>query len=208
MKSFMRVMMGTAVLAVAVMAAPVTGQAYSYNAWVGMTGAKTVAVNPFYSFSLSAPYSGSLLAKFDYGFTDHADIFVDITSGYIMPRFDLLKNNAAILGVYLGSGPGLQVHGFFDESDILAIEYNVGLTTSAWDFSGIDAFAIIAPTLKLGDFGVWVEADFNSIISGFGFDMGAGVYLNVGDNQISLGVNSILGSPYIGGWLWAPFSFN
>lgn len=185
---------------------------YSHNAWVGMTGARTLAVNPFYNIDLSAPYGSTFLAKFDYGFTDQADIFIDVTSRWIMPRYDLSGNNLLIAGLYLptGSGPGIQLHGIYDEMENFAIEYNLALSTAAWDFSSPDLKLIVAPTLKLGDFGIWVEADLNSIISSFDFDMGAGIYINAGDNQISLGVNNILargGSRNIGAWLWAPFTF-
>ncbi len=211
MRTMNRVILGAAILASVVMVSPNLGQAYSYNAWVGMTGAKTVAVNPFYSFGIDSAntgsyLTGSVLFKFDYGFSDYADIM--LTPTWIMPRFDLLKNNLLILGVQLGTAPALQIHGFYDKMDLIAIEYNVYTVANDWSLSGFDVGAIVAPTLKLGNFGIWVEADFNSIIGGFGFDMGAGIYINAGANQISLGVNSILGSPNIGGWLWAPFSFN
>jgi hypothetical protein len=214
MKFLRRMVLGTAVMAGMIMMTPQLGRAYSYNAWVGMTGAKTVAVNPFYSVGIGkgTTYQGSFVGALDYGFSDKADIFIDFTDGWLMPRYDLSGDNLAIVGLMLGSaasgfGPGLQLHGIYDKAKMFAIEYNLDLSTAGWDFSGINMNAIVAPTLKLGNFGVWVEGDFNGLISGFGFDMGAGIYVNVGDDQISLGVNSILGSPNIGGWLWAPFSF-
>ncbi len=216
MRTMTRMVLGMIALGAVVLMTPETGRAYSYNTIVGMTGANTVAINPFYSFGIdvnntSTLYKGSLLAIFEYGFSDKADIFVAPAAGWIMPRYDISGNNLAILGLMLGVGPGLQVHGIFDELDVFAFEYNVYLNTAAWDFSGINVGAFIAPTVKFGNFGIWVEGDFNyntALTTGaFTFDMGAGIFINAGDNQISLGVNSILGSPNIGGWLWAPFSF-
>lgn len=174
-----------------------------------MTGAKTVAVNPFYSVSPTAPYKGSVTAKFDYGFSDVADIMVDISDGWIMPRYDFTGGNSLLIGgLMLGSGgPGLQIHGFYDKQDMWAVEYNLAYSSAGWDFSGSDISAIVAPTLKLGDFGVWVEGDANTLLTSMAFDMGAGIYVNVGDNQISIGVNTLLSSPSVGAWLWAPFSF-
>jgi hypothetical protein len=208
-KMMKRLSLGLMVLAAAVMAAPVMGSAYSYGAWVGMTGAKTVAVNPFYAISFSNPYAGTPTIKFDYGFSDKFDVMFDISDGWIMPRVDLLGNNLLIAAVQLGTaGPGLQLHGFYDKAKMFALEYNLYTTTGGWNFSSFNMGAIIAPTLKLGDFGIWVEADLNNIITGFGFDMGAGVYINVDKSQISIGVNSILGSPNLGAWLWTPFGLN
>ena len=208
MKSLRRISVAVLIFAAFVMLSPARVLAYSYGAWVGMTGAKTVAVNPFYSIALSAPYAGAVTAKFDYGFSDVADIMVDISDKWVMPRYDLTGGKSYLIaGLMLGAAPGLQLHGIYDDQSMWAIEYNVAYSATAWDFSGSDLGAIIAPTLKLGDFGVWVEGDLNSIITGFSFDMGAGIYINAGDNQISIGVNSILGTPNIGAWLWAPFSF-
>ncbi len=198
----------TAIFAAFMMLSPSQISAYSYGAWVGMTGAKTVAVNPFYSVSLSAPYAGAVTSKFDYGFSDTADIMVDVSDGWIMPRYDFTGGKSLLIGgLMLGNAPGVQLHGIYDDQSLWAVEYNLAYSTSTWDFSGSDLSAIVAPTLKLGDFGVWVEGDVNTILTKLGFDMGAGIYINAGDNQISIGVNSILGKPNVGAWLWAPFSF-
>ncbi len=210
MKTLRRVSLGLAVLAAMVMATPDLGSAYSYGAWVGMTGAKTVAVNPIYGIDLSTGV-GAVDFKFDYGFSDTVDIFLDISSGYIMPRYDISGNNLLIAGLVLGSAPGLQIHGIWDELDMFALEYNVWYSASDWLFSGFDTGIIIAPTLKLGDFGVWVEGDIaTGDFTAVGFDMNAGIYVNLGDNQISIGATGLLGNDGIGigAWLWAPFGLN
>lgn len=178
------------------------GYSYSYGCWVGMTGANTVAVNPFYSMDFDGSGTASLTAKLDFGVTDSFDFMMDFTSLWFMGRYDLLGNNLAILGVSLDpSAAGLQIDGIYDDADMWAIEYNVGATYS---YAGDFGYAVlVAETLKLGDFGLWVEEDYDGA-----FNLNAGIYANIGDSQLSVGATGLTSGSYgIGAWWWQPFAF-
>ena len=210
-------------------------QAYSYNAWGTMTGARTLAVNPFFWGSLKGGAGLTVDAVLLYGFTPRFDVIADIaevniapTAGYalsyLMPRFDLGKNNILALQLTAAnSSPASfsitpQYH-FFAENGRLAIEFNAGLTIPFSDLDGSSLYAVIAPVLKIapGSLHLFLEVDPSySAFDGSGasaLNLVPGVWIGLagGRHQFSFGVplgGVTSGSVGVGYalWYWTTFS--
>lgn len=203
------------------LAMPNKAHCYSYGAWVGMTGANTLALNPFLSGNLGNGTPATFTdwdMLLEFGFGDKADIFYSFSSSWGMIRYDFSGKNLAIAALMISSSSvGLQYHAIYDELDKFAIEGNV-----YFDFPYETNFgesmtigAIIAPVLKLGAINIFVEFDPAYTLAGGGaFSLGIvpGVCFNIGDSQLSIGIplgDVASGSLSVGygAWLWVPFSF-
>jgi hypothetical protein len=210
-------------------------QAYSYNAWGTMTGARTLAVNPFFWGPLKGGAGLTVDAVLLYGVTPRVDLIADIaevsiapTAGYalsyLMPRFDLGKNNILALQLTMAnSSPASfsvtpQYH-FFAENDRLALEFNAGLTIPVSDPAASSVYAVIAPVLKIvpGTLHLFLEVDpsYNAF-DGSGssaLNLVPGVWLGLagGKHQFSFGVplsDATSGSAGVGYalWYWTTFA--
>jgi hypothetical protein len=194
---------------------------YSYNAWVGMTGADTIAVNPFLSGALTPdPMSYTdFEMMLEWGFSDKMDFFYNFTGNWGMIRYDFSGKDLAIVGVQAGADYlSLQYHLIYDELDMFAIEANVALTFPYGAMlDAMEIGAVIAPVLKL-PFGVSVYLEINPVYTfgddgGFGLELVPGLCFDIGDAQLSVGLplGDILSENGIsvsyGAWLWIPFNY-
>jgi hypothetical protein len=149
-----------------------SASAYTYSAYTSMTGAKTLALNPFLyleDFSDRAASGADLVIA--YGIRDNLDIYANLAgfyglndipdanpyySSWIMPRIDFGKNNIAALqlGITLDDEgtaqfyAGPQYH-FCWENDVFALEanamfYSKNNPTTANPWAG----AIVGPVWK------------------------------------------------------------
>jgi hypothetical protein len=221
------------VLALLLSFASVRGvQAYSYTAWGTMTGAKTLALNPFFYGPLEGDFALNADLAILYGFTPTFDIIANLASltvtpdfgyagSYIMPRIDLGKNN--IIGVQLGMDSSFapynvvpQYH-FFIENGKAAFELNVSANIP---FSAPDSTilgAVVAPVYKFvpGKFHAFVEIDPSYTLGGsFALNVVPGIWLGLaeGKHQFCLsapltGVTSSDGMGVtFGAWYWTTFT--
>jgi len=138
--------------------------AYTYSAWTSMTGAKTVAINPFVqtSFDEIDQVSTDLVAG--YGFTDQFDLYVNIATlspikefsyagSWVMPRYALSENK--IIALQLGTDKenltlSPQFHAFRDNGPFV-LEFNAGLSTNSSDFAAGSLFATFGLVYKLSE---------------------------------------------------------
>ncbi len=208
--------------------------AYSYTAWGAMTGAKTLAINPFFYGPIKGGFGLNTDLVISYGFTSNFDVIADLASlslystsrymgSYIMPRFDLGKNNILALQLNVVNTDPLsysvspQYH-FFYENDTLAFELNLGATVpfSTPDTSTLSG--VVVPVYKIvkGAFHLFFEIDPSYTLGNSGtFNLnlvpGVCILLAGGKHQICLGVplsgvtSSSMGVGF-GTWYWTTFS--
>lgn len=202
---------------IGVVAVAERGQAYSYDAWTGMTGKGTIAINPFVSGDLNASFTDvGMWAGF--GLSDTADILFDFANMAGMFRYDFSGgNNVGIVALALSSTSlGLQYHMIVDPDEgIFAFEGNIYFN---FPYTGMLADmslgAYLAPVLKLGEVvSLYVEVDpsYSLADSAFALQLVPGLCFNIGDGQLSVGfpVTGLLdGSTAVsyGMWYWFPFS--
>jgi hypothetical protein len=151
MKRIGKVSVVAAIGAMSLTAAVESGHAYSYSAWVGMTGANTIAINPFFGGDFAGNVFSQADVVLEYGISDYADIFTSIT-GWGMVRYDFSKgNNVGIGALYLDSEKlGLQYHMIKSFADIFTLEANVDVYMPYADMIGTMNFsAYIAPVVTL-----------------------------------------------------------
>lgn len=198
-----------------------TGNAYSYGAWVGMTGANTIAWNPFLSGSLDGESLTDWENLVEFGVSDYADIFLSLSADpWGMVRYDLSKgNNVGIVGLYLDSGSaGLQYHMITALADIFTLEANVSVSVP---YMGADSFgnmsfgAIIAPVLTFTEkMAFYCEIDPSFTLGeegGFDLTLVPGLWFSLGNGELSVGfpIGGLTGgdvSVSYGAWYWIPFS--
>jgi len=195
---------------------------YSFNLWGSMTGAKTLALNPFL-YGAIGPFDATLDLVAGYGVSDRLDVYADLAGLYydgfgalsysgswVMPRFDLGANNilALSVGESFDSSTGAasfylwpQYH-FFWENDKFALEFNGGVNIPLDAPETSSALLFFAPVYKIldGTFHVFCEIDPSYIASGVdkGFDLTLlpGFWFGFGEealHQFSIGVS-------VGGW--------
>ncbi len=147
---------------------------YSFSAWTSMTGAKTLAVSPFFYFSPIGSSGEDMDISMDavvgYGVSDKADVFLNLASlnlksepgsygsSWIMPRYDFGNSNIGALqiGVTQDANNDLKTffgphYHFFWENDKLAFELNaLWLSKNNPLSSNGDAYAFgcISPVYK------------------------------------------------------------
>jgi hypothetical protein len=204
---------------------------YSYTAWTGMTGAKTLAVNPF-AYGSFSPFKGvSIDTVLALGVTANFDILADLATvniadpvsyggSWILPRFDL--GGANILGLQIGWDTSVftlipQYH-LFKENDRFAFEFNLGAKIPFADPLVVGLSAVVAPVLKIVPnlLDLFVEVDPGYTFSSpgtFSLNVVPGICLLWGpnsSNQVCAGLilSNVTGtvSTGFGVWYWHPFS--
>ena len=193
-------------------------RAYSFSAYGSMTGAKTLAVNPFL-YGAIGPFDARLDLVAGYGISDRFDCFANIAGlfydgfggfnyagSWVMPRFDLGANNILALmageeydpvtgaaGFYLYP----QYH-FFWENTRTAFEINGGVSIPLDAPETATAYLYFAPVLKIvdGTFHVFCELDSYYVAAGEekGFNLAVmpGVWFGFGEealHQFSVGLS-------------------
>ncbi len=220
MNRFSRLTMTALIAAAGVLTAAQNGQAYSYSAWVGMTGANTIAVNPFIGGSFDGTsYTDMADLVLEYGISDYADMFASV-NGWGMVRYDFSRGeNMGIAALYFDSTQlGLQYHMIKGFSDAFSLEANVYFN---FPYGGINSMienmgmgAIIAPTVIFGKAAFYLEVDpAYTLGTGGGFDLKLvpGLWFKVGNGELSIGVpiTGLTGggaSVSYGAWYWIPFT--
>jgi hypothetical protein len=206
MKNMFRLAVAIALLAATL---PSSGSAYSFSAWGTMTGAKTLAVNPFL-YSAVGPFDATLDLVAGYGITDKIDVFANIAGVYydgygktsvygswIMPRYDLGGNNVVALMAVADYGEGAdpsfriwpQYH-FFWENDTFAAEINAGvdIPVAAPVESSVSVYLAPVWKIKDGTFHAYCELDpsYTSAGAEKGFDLAVlpGLWFGFGEEAL------------------------
>ena len=209
-------------------------QAYSYDAWGTMTGARTLAVNPFFWGPLKGGQGLSMDMVLLYGFTARFDVIADVAElnllprpgyalSYLMPRFDLGKNNILAIqftasGIYPVSFSVTPQYHFFTESRGMAFEFNAGLSIPFSSPSSSSLYAVLAPVWKIVDGKVHLYLEIDPSLAfgnppSFGLNLVPGVWIGLagGKHQFSLGIplyGVTSGNFAVGyaAWYWTTFS--
>jgi len=201
MKGIRKAIAVTVVIA-GIFGAAVSGFSYAYDPWTGMTGDKTLSVNPFFHGGIS-PFSWNVDTVVAYGFASNIDVIADLatfgTTGYggswIMPRYDFASGviGALQLGYFGGSSLISPQFHYFTETDYYAIEFNAYVNLNFAGKFGYTVGAYAAPVWKVvtNFLYVFVEIDptYDSINS-FTLPVIPGICFNMGSaGQLSLGLN-------------------
>jgi hypothetical protein len=225
----MRVLRNVALTAVLVMGMMIVmldkAHAYSFNAWVGLTGDKTIAINPFmYGNITPGSFSSTFENVVEFGIGANADFFIS-TMGWGMARFGLgdpnqiiaLKATAGLGDTNGGFGTfGPQYHGVFNFGDTFTLEANLWWDLSYMNLADMTITAVIAPVVKFdkdATVAVFVEIDPVLTLSGgssaFALNIVPGLSFLNGTVSVGLTIGGITGSAVTlgyGAWLWVPFS--
>lgn len=139
---------------------------YSFSAYNGMTGEKTIGILPAVYIPVSPNTGIASDYIFAYGFTSNFDVYVNCASlvyaptfGYsgswIMPRFDLGGNNIIGLQAFFdntASGVGIRLapqYHLFIEGDLFVFEFNVYVTVPLSTPTNTSVALCIAPDFKV-----------------------------------------------------------
>jgi len=159
----MRVLRNVACFAVVVLGTVMMpsnkAEAYSYNAWVGLTGDKTIAINPFIYGSIApGPFSAAYENVIGVGIGSMADFMISVgATPWGMIRFGLgdpnqivaLKATAGLGDTNSGTGTfGPHYHGVFNLSESFVLEANIWADLSYKAISDMTITAVIAPVIK------------------------------------------------------------
>ncbi|MFH0920656.1 MAG: hypothetical protein V1913_09860 [Fibrobacterota bacterium] len=174
---------------------------YCFTAWTTMTGAKTLAANPFFyleplgsGMDLNADIVGG------YGFTDNMDLFVNLASlnlksdpgayggSWLMPRYQIKENH--ILALQLGADANVE---YFDiipqyhyvmDRETWTLEVNALASFNTFDMGTPTFSACLAPVYKLSQdrFYPFLEVNPSYALGdngGFDFNVAPGFWVGV-----------------------------
>ncbi|OHD54382.1 MAG: hypothetical protein A2014_11885 [Spirochaetes bacterium GWF1_49_6] len=211
--------------------------AYSYNAWVGLTGDKTIAINPFMYGNISpGSFGASFENVFEFGINKDTDFFIstgalNIAGGVFVPSWGMIRfglgdpNQVIALKATTGFGDtnsgtgtfGPQYHGVFNFGDTFTLEANLWWDLSYKSLGDMTITAIVAPVVKFDkDASVAVFLEIDPVLtlaggsSSFALNVVPGLSFLNGTITVGLTVNNITGSAITlgyGAWVWVPFSF-
>ena len=146
--------------------------AYSigYTPWTGMTGDKTVAINPYIGISSATGFLGDPQLGFDsfivsWGLAERWDLLTYFTGrfqdSWAMARFSIV-DDYLIVGLRAGYGDvALEIHSLSYElgkSKVFNIEFNTSFAYTYLDNANtLEYFASIVPSFTFGFFSIYLE---------------------------------------------------
>jgi hypothetical protein len=207
---------------------------YCFTAWTTMTGAKTVAINPFFYV---APLGTGLDVSGDfvggYGFSDNVDLYANLASlnlksdfgsysgSWVMPRYQVKENH--ILALQLGADADFkyfdiipQYH-YVKDQEAWVLEVNATAKFNTFDMGKPELGACIAPVYKLKKDVLYPFLEFNPTVTvgdggGFDFTLAPGVWIGIPETphqfSVSLQLSGIKDNNVSAGiYLWYWYSF-
>jgi hypothetical protein len=227
--------MKKAVVITMVLLAFTLAHSYCFTAWTTMTGAKTVAINPFFyvqPLGTGLDVSGDFVAG--YGFSDNVDLYANLASlnlksdfgayggSWVMPRYQIKENH--ILALQLGADAEFenfdiipQYHYVLDQ-EAWTLEVNATAAFNTADFGTPTFGGCIAPVYKLKKDVLYPFLEFNPEYTvgdggGFDFSLAPGVWVGIPETPHQFAVSlQIFGlkdndvSTGIYFWYWYSFT--
>ena len=202
-------------------------EAYSYNAWVGLTGDKTIAINPFmYGNITPGPFSAAFENVIGIGIGSMMDFMISIgATPWGMLRFGLgdpnqivaIKATAGFGDTNSGTGTfGPHYHGTFTLSESFLLEANIWADLSYKKIGNMTFTAVIAPVVKFDkDASVAAFLEIDPILavvdgtSAFSMNIVPGLAFMNGTFSIGVSINNVTGTNITlgyGAWIWVPFT--